>query len=273
MGILYLVPTPIGNLEDITLRALRILREVTLIAAEDTRTSRILLDRYEIKTPLTSYHEHNKLTKLDAILGALDNGDVALISDAGTPAISDPGYELAKTVIQAGYRVEALPGANALLPALTASGLPTDTFLFLGFFPRKTGDQVGLLTDIATLKHTLIFYESPNRLIDALGMIHQILGNRRIVVAREISKKFEEFLRGDVQTVMTHFQATPPRGEIVIVVEGAGDDAPRKWTEAELRDEIAKRRMDGDSMKAIAHDLAEISGWHKRDIYALGVQG
>ncbi|MCU0481120.1 MAG: 16S rRNA (cytidine(1402)-2'-O)-methyltransferase [Anaerolineae bacterium] len=271
MGTLYLVPTPIGNLEDITIRAVRILGEVALIAAEDTRTSRILLDHYDISTPLTSYHEHNKLTKLDSILSTLADGDVALISDAGTPAISDPGYELVKAVIQAGYRVEALPGANAVLPALTASGLPTDTFLFLGFFPRKTGDQVALLTDIATLKHTLIFYESPNRLVDTLGMIHQVLGNRAVAVAREISKKFEEFLRGDVEMVVAHFQTHSPRGEIVIVVGGAGDDAPRKWSESQLRDEIAKRRADGDSMKSIAHDLAEISGWHKRDIYALGV--
>ncbi len=271
MGTLYLVPTPIGNLEDITLRALRILREVSLIAAEDTRTSHILLKHYDIQTPLTSYHEHNKLTKLDAILNALQSGDVALISDAGTPAISDPGYELVKAVISAGYRIEALPGANAVLPALTASGLPTDTFLFLGFFPRKTGEQVALLTDIATLKYTLIFYESPNRLTETLSLIHQILGNRVVAVAREISKKFEEFLRGDIEAVSEHFEANPPRGEIVIVVSGAGDDAPRKWTEAQLRDEIAKRRADGDSMKHISHDLAEISGWHKRDIYALGI--
>lgn len=270
MGTLYLVPTPIGNLEDITLRALRILREVTLIAAEDTRTSHILLNHYDIKTPLTSYHEHNKLTKLEAILGALVSGDVALISDAGTPAISDPGYELVKAVIEAGYRVEALPGANALLPALTASGLPTDSFLFLGFFPRKQSQQIGLLTEIAKFRHTLIWYESPNRLIETLILIRDQLGERPICVAREISKKFEEFVRGDISAVIHHFEQISPRGEIVLMMGGAVDSPPEKWTEAQLRDEIIKRREKGDPLKAIARDLALISGWDRREIYTLG---
>ncbi|MDX2074986.1 MAG: 16S rRNA (cytidine(1402)-2'-O)-methyltransferase [bacterium] len=273
MGTLYLVPTPIGNLEDITLRALRLLKTVALIAAEDTRTSHILLQYYDIKTPLTSYHEHNKVTKLDVILGTLANGDVALISDAGTPAISDPGYELVKAVIEAGYRVEALPGANAVLPALIGSGLPTDTFLFLGFFPRKASSQTALLADIAPLRHTLIFYESPNRLIETLQVMTTQLGARPICVAREISKKFEEFVRGDTSSVIAHFEKNPPRGEIVIVVGGAVEIAPQKWTESQLRDEIAKRRADGDSMKDISRELADISGWHKRDIYALGNAG
>ena len=270
MGTLYLVPTPIGNLEDITLRALRILREVTLIAAEDTRTSHILLNHYDIKTPLTSYHEHNKLTKLDALLGALANGDVALISDAGTPGISDPGYELVKAVIEVGYRVEALPGANALLPALTASGLPTDSFLFLGFFPRKQSQQTALLAEIASLRHTLIWYESPNRLIDTLAVIRDQLGDRPICVAREISKKFEEFVRGNVSAVITQFEQTAPRGEIVLMMGGAVDSPPEKWTEAQLRDEIIKRRTNGEPLKAIARDLALISGWDRREIYTLG---
>lgn len=270
MGTLYLVPTPIGNLEDITLRGLRILREVALIAAEDTRTSHILLHHYAIKTPLTSYHEHNKLTKLDAILGTLATGDVALISDAGTPTISDPGYELVKAVIAAGYRVEALPGANAVLPALTASGLPTDSFLFLGFFPRKHNQQTTLLADIANMRHTLIWYESPNRLIDTLTVIHDQLGNRPICVAREISKKFEEFIRGNIADVITHFGEYAPRGEVVIVVHGAVDAPIERWTEAQLRDEIHKRRMAGDPLKAIARDLALISGWDRREIYDLG---
>jgi 16S rRNA (cytidine1402-2'-O)-methyltransferase len=270
LGILYLVPTPIGNLEDITLRALRILKSVALIGAEDTRTSHILLQHYDITTPVTSYHEHNKVTKLDTILGTLANGDVALISDAGTPAISDPGYELVKAVIEAGYRVEALPGANAVLPALIASGLPTDTFLFLGFFPRKQSAQLALLGEIASLRHTLIFYESPNRLVDTLAVIHAQWGARPLCVAREISKKFEEFVRGDAQTVIAHFEKNPLRGEIVLVISGAGEQVIEKWTEAQVRDEIIRRRADGASLKEISRELAEISGWNKRDIYALG---
>lgn len=269
MGTLYLVPTPIGNLEDITLRALRILRDVVVIAAEDTRTSRILLDHYQIKTPLTSYHEHNKLTKLDAILDALSTGDVALISDAGTPAISDPGYELIGAVIGAGHRVEPLPGANAILPALIASGLPTDSFLFLGFFPRKHSQQMVLLNDVAALRHTLIWYDSPNRLMNTLRIIRERLGERPMCVAREMSKQFEEFVRGAVSDVIVHFEAHPPRGEIVLVVGGATDRAPEKWTEAQLREEIAKRRDAGEPLKAIARDLAPVSGWDRRTIYDL----
>ncbi|MBZ0278948.1 MAG: 16S rRNA (cytidine(1402)-2'-O)-methyltransferase, partial [Anaerolineae bacterium] len=159
MGILYLVPTPIGNLEDITLRALRILREVALIAAEDTRTTRVLLQHYDIPTPLTSYHEHNKLGKLDAIFTALDTGDVALVSDAGTPGISDPGFELVQAVLERGGRVVPLPGANDITPALIASGLPTDSFVYLGFLPRKDKALADMLDSLVAEKRTLVAYE------------------------------------------------------------------------------------------------------------------
>lgn len=249
MGTLYLIPTPIGNLEDMTLRALRLLKSVALIAAEDTRTSHILLKHYDIHTPLTSYHEHNKLTKLDAILNALQTGDVALISDAGTPAISDPGYELIRAVLDAGYRIEPLPGANALLPALTASGLPTDKFLFLGFFPRKSGAQTALLQEIRALRYTLLFYENPYRVVDTLRVIHQELGNRAGCVAREISKLYEEFVRGDLESLIAYFEATAPRGEVVLVVGGASENAPQRWDEAQVRAEIIKRRATGESSK------------------------
>lgn len=161
MNTLYIVPTPIGNLEDITLRALRILREVQLIAAEDTRTTRVLLDRYEIRTPLTSYHEHNKLTKLDALFDALSVGDVALVSDAGTPGISDPGYELIREAIARGVTIVPLPGASAITTALIASGLPTDGYVYLGFLPRKESTLRDLLSDLRAERRTLIAYESP----------------------------------------------------------------------------------------------------------------
>src|SRR5689334_13374501 len=178
MPTLFIVPTPIGNLEDITLRALRILREVSLIAAEDTRTTRVLLQHYEIRTPLTSYHEHNKLTKLDAIFAALESGDVALVSDAGTPGISDPGYELVRQAIEQGIRIESLPGPSAITTALVGSGLPTDGFVYLGFLPRKDRALHDFLASVATERRTLVAYESPNRLTDTLKMIQTALGDR-----------------------------------------------------------------------------------------------
>src|SRR5688572_8881770 len=169
MGTLYIVPTPVGNLEDMTLRALRILREVTLIAAEDTRTTGRLLAHFEIKTSLTSYHQHNESMKLDTILEALSSGDVALVSDAGTPGLSDPGYELIRAAIDHGVTVIPLPGASALLPALVASGLPTDAFTYLGFLPRKASARRTAIEAVAVLPYTLVFYEAPHRLVETLS--------------------------------------------------------------------------------------------------------
>ncbi len=267
-GTLYLVPTPIGNLEDITLRALRILKEAALIACEDTRTSRVLLQHYDIRAPLTSYHEHNKLSKLDAIFAALEQGDVALISDAGTPALSDPGYELVREAIQRGYRVEALPGASALLPALTASGLPTDSFIYLGFLPRK--GLAELFGSLAHVRRTLVAYESPNRLTDALAAAVEGLGEGRgCCVAREVSKKFEEFTRGTIGEVLRHFQATPPRGEIVLMFAPAPE--PSAWDEARVRAALAQRLAAGESRSMAAKQVAAESGWKKSDVYALEV--
>jgi len=268
---LYIVPTPIGNLEDITLRALRILREVSLIAAEDTRTTRILLQHYEIRTPLTSYHEHNKLAKLDAIFAALESGDVALVSDAGTPGISDPGYELVRQAIEQGIRVESLPGASAITTALVGSGLPTDGFVYLGFLPRKDRALHDFLVSVATERRTLVAYESPNRLIDTLKVIQAALGDRQICVARELSKKFEEFQRGTVTDVLAHFTAQPPRGEIVLVIAGAPQTAPTVWDEDQLRVALAERLAAGDSLSSAARALASESGWERRAIYALGL--
>lgn len=272
IGTLYIVPTPIGNLEDITLRALRILREVRLIAAEDTRTSRILLQHYEIPTPLTSYHEHNKLAKLDDIFDALSNGDVALISDAGTPGISDPGYELIREAVARGVRVVPLPGASAVITALVASGLPTDGFVFLGFLPKKDKARHEFLLAAAAEPRTLICYESPNRLTDTLAAIGAALGDRPVCVARELSKFYEELRRGTVGEVLAHFTEHPPRGEIVIVIGGAPEVIEETWDEARVTAALQQRLDAGDPLKVAAKAIASQAGWDRRSVYALGIK-
>ncbi len=266
-GTLYLVPTPIGNLEDMTLRAIRVLKECALIACEDTRTSRTLLSHFDIETPFTSYHEHNKLTKLDALFEALETGDLALISDAGTPGLSDPGYELVREAIARGYLVVPLPGANALLPALVGSGLPTDSFVYLGFLPRKgLREWFGALRDE---RRTMVAYESPHRLIDTLEAIAAALGGQRpAVVAREISKKFEEFVRGTVGEVLAHMREQPPRGEITLVIGGAPESA-LAWDDARVRAALRERLAAGDSRSQAAKAVAALSGWRKGDVYGL----
>lgn len=269
-GTLYIVPTPIGNLEDITLRALRVLKEVTLIAAEDTRTSRILLQHYAIPTALTSYHEHNKLAKLDAIFAALESGDVALISDAGTPGISDPGYELIGAAIERGFRVEPLPGANAVITALVASGLPTDGFVYLGFLPRKASELRAFLASVVDEPRTLIAYESPNRVIAALEILLETLGDRPVCAARELTKKFEEFQRGLTGDVLAHFRETPPRGEFTLVIGGAPPKAQIEWDEAQVRAALQARLEAGEPLKAAARAIALESGWERRVVYAMG---
>ena len=268
-GTLYLVPTPIGNLEDITLRALRILREVALIAAEDTRTTRILLQHYDIDTPLTSYHEHNKLAKLETIFEALSAGDVALVSDAGTPGISDPGYELINLAIERGYRLEPLPGANAVLTALVGSGLPSDSFVYLGFLPRKRKARREMLGALAGESRTLIAYESPKRLTDALDDVLTLLGDRPVCVARELTKVYEEFRRGPASKVLAYYRSNPPRGEITLVIGGAPPDDD--WDEARVREALYARLDAGDSLSRAAKAVAAESGWKKSDVYALGV--
>jgi 16S rRNA (cytidine1402-2'-O)-methyltransferase len=222
MGTLYIVPTPIGNLEDMTLRGLDVLRAVRLIAAEDTRHSRKLLNHFDIKTPLTSYHEHNKLTKAQAILDALAVGDVALISDAGTPGISDPGYELVNFTLDAGYPVVPLPGPSAILAALVASGFAGQPFRFFGFPPRKDKAQREFFTAIADYSETLIFFESPNRLVKTLETLNALAAfcSRRVVVGVEMTKFYEEFQRGTPAELAEHFRKQPIRGEVTFLIEG-----------------------------------------------------
>lgn len=271
MGILYIVPTPIGNLEDMTLRALRILREVSLIAAEDTRTSRVLTRRYDISTPMTSYHEHNKIAKLDEVFAALKNGDVALISDAGTPGISDPGFELIAAAIERGHEVVPLPGASALTTALVGSGLACDRFAYLGFLPRKPAALRELLADYAERSETLVAYESPYRLAQSLATIADVLGDdRRVCVAREISKKFEEFYRGTASELRDSFADDNPRGEVTLVIGGA-DPGASVWSEAQVTKALAARLDAGAPLSRAASDVAKRARWKKNAVYRLGV--
>jgi 16S rRNA (cytidine1402-2'-O)-methyltransferase len=271
VGTLYVVPTPIGNLEDITLRALRVLHEVTLIAAEDTRTTGRLLAHYEIDTPQISYHEHNKIARLDRVLEALAAGDVALVSDAGTPGLSDPGYELIRAALDAGVRVEPLPGASAVIPAVVASGLPTDSFTYLGFLPRRSGARRNALEAVRDAPRTLVMYESPHRLLAALEDVRDVLGEREVCVARELTKLYEEFWRGPVGEAIAHFTETPPRGEITLVVEGAGRGPEEAWPEADVRAAFAEQMAGGLSRSAAAKAVSEESGWPRRKVYDLDV--
>lgn len=221
MGKLYLVPTPIGNLKDMTFRAIEVLQEVDLILAEDTRTSAKLLKHFEITTHMHSHHMHNEHKTTEAIVQRLIAGEnIALISDAGTPAISDPGFLLTRACVEAGIEVDCLPGATAFVPALVNSGLPNDKFVFEGFLPVKKGRQTRLLL-LAEETRTVILYESPHKLLKTLGQLAEFFGaDRSISVSRELTKLHEETVRGTVETVLKHFEAKPPKGEIVIIVGG-----------------------------------------------------
>ena len=218
---LYLVPTPIGNLEDMTFRAVKVLREVDVILAEDTRTSGKLLKHFEIATPMQSFHMHNEHKMLDRIINRLKGGEVmALISDAGTPAISDPGFLITRACIENDIKVDCLPGATAFVPALVNSGLPNDKFIFEGFLPVKKGRQTRLKF-LAEETRTMIFYESPHKILKTLGHFAEYFGEERLVsVSREISKLYEETIRGSVKEVIQHFENKPPKGEFVIIVAG-----------------------------------------------------
>lgn len=269
MGTLYLVATPIGNLEDISARALRILREVCLIAAEDTRRTQQLLNYFNIHTPLLSYHQHNERARLQTMLNALAEGDIALVSDAGTPALNDPGQLLVRAVLDAGFTVCPIPGASAPIAALIASGLPTDTFLYLGYLPRKTRERRALLHSIAELPYTLIFLETPQRLVEALADLQAILGDREAAVARELTKLHEEITRGLVGDLRTQFASAPPRGEITLVVAGAPQAAPTLWEQEHLQTEIQNALESGEPPSRLAARLAAQSGWARRQIYQM----
>jgi 16S rRNA (cytidine1402-2'-O)-methyltransferase len=218
MPILYVVGTPIGNLEDISLRAVRILREVGLVAAEDTRKTRRLLNAYNIQTPLTSYHEHSSRAKLDYLLSHLEKEDLAMVSEAGMPGLSDPGYDLIIAAVDRGISVAPVPGPSAVITALVVSGLPTDQFVYVGFLPRRKGHRQRLLSSISDESRTIVAFEAPHRLRGALVDIEEILGDRRVSVCRELTKVHEEVFRGRVGQAREHF--AQPRGEFSLVIEG-----------------------------------------------------
>jgi len=266
VGTLYVVATPIGNLEDISLRALRILKEVNLIAAEDTRHTQILLDRYDIRTPLTSYHEHNEKVKARQLAARLERGeDIALVSDAGVPAISDPGYRIVVEAVKAGIRVTPIPGASALTAALSVSGLPTDRFVFEGFLPAKKKARRERLQALRGEARTMVFYEAPHRLVESLRDMHDLLGDRDVAVARELSKIHEEFLRGSVSGLIGKLSDREIRGELTIVVQGAAGES--SVHDDLLNAEIRKLKAAGMRVKEIAEILAQKHSLAKREVY------
>jgi 16S rRNA (cytidine1402-2'-O)-methyltransferase len=264
MPILYVVATPIGNLEDISMRALRVLREVKLIAAEDTRKTRRLLATYEIKTPMTSYFEHNKLTKLDYILDQLKEGDVALVSEAGMPGISDPGYELIAEASKLNIAIVPIPGPSAITTALAVSGLPTDKFTFTGFLPNKATARRKALEAIKDETGTIIMLEAPHRLTATLEDILQILGDRRVAVCRELTKLHEEIFRGRVAEAIKHF--TAPRGEFTLVIEGKGTKEKPKLTD-KVEQQLHELYLAGASAKEAVAAVAGETGLKKKELY------
>lgn len=274
VGTLYLVATPIGNLEDMTFRAIRTLKEVTMIAAEDTRQTRKLLTHFEIATRLVSYHEHNKQASGPELVRLLLEGQsIALVSDAGLPAISDPGYDLVRMAVDEGVPVVPIPGANAALSALIASGLPTERFSFVGFLPREKKDQTKLLEGLQHVQDTLLFYESPHRVEKTLLRMAEVWGaERRVCLARELTKRYEEFLRGTIAECLVHLEQYPPQGEYCVIAEGASDAAVQEaadgWWEAKsLGEHVAHYEDRGidrkDALKLVATDR----GLSKRDVY------
>ncbi|HEV2387669.1 MAG TPA: 16S rRNA (cytidine(1402)-2'-O)-methyltransferase [Candidatus Acidoferrales bacterium] len=275
-GRLYLVATPIGNLDDITLRALAALREADLIACEDTRQTRKLLDRHGIDRPLASYHEHNERERGRELVARLERGEtVALVSDAGTPAVSDPGLHLVKLCIERGIPVTPLPGPAALVAALAGAGLETNEFLFVGFVPARAGERRRKLQALAAEPRTLIFYEAPHRLAAMLGDALEILGDRRAVVARELTKIHEEFRRARLSELAAHYRQTPPRGEITLLVaapepradEAAGAPAAGSAPGQSLGERVAQLEAEGHDRKAALKQAARERGISRREAY------
>ena len=264
MPVLYVVATPIGNLEDVSLRALRTLREVKLIAAEDTRKTKRLLVTYNIETPMTSYYEENKRTKLDYILGCLESEDVALVSEAGTPGISDPGYELVVACARRGIQIVPIPGPSTIITALVVSGLPTDRFNYIGFLPHKANGRRHILQSIAEEYGTIVALESPHRLLASLSDILLVLGDRRVAVCRELTKVHEEVFRGTISQAIEHF--IEPRGEFTLVIEGKGaKDKPRLT--ADIERQLHDMRLAGATAKEAIVRVAEETGLSKRGLY------
>ena len=268
MSTLYVVATPIGNLEDISARALRILAEVSLIAAEDTRHTGKLLAHFKIQTPQTSYFDHNKASKLKKVLQALSSGDVALVSDAGSPGLNDPGYLLVRAALEAGHQVSPIPGPSAPIAALTTSGLPSDRFLFLGYLPRKSSERQRIIQEVEALPYTLIWLESPHRLAASLADLQAVLGARQIAIAGELTKLYEEIFRGSIQEASQHFNDHRPRGEFTLVIAGKPDNQ-EVWTEDEVRQAGQSQIEAGSSVSKAAKQIAIQANWTKSEVYDL----
>ena len=268
-GTLYLSATPIGNLEDMTFRAVRLLRETPLIAAEDTRHTRKLLARYDIHTRLVSYHEHNKFEKGPRLVDFLLAGnDLVCVSDAGLPGIADPGSHLAALVIDAGLAVSPLPGANAALSALICSGLDTRRFAFIGFLPRTTTKRDELLAEVAARKDTLIFYEAPHHLRDTLkALINSFGGARPAAAARELTKRYEEFRRGTLADLLVHYSEEEPRGEFVLIVAGAAGEEQEVALKETPQELVARFMEEGRTKKEAMREAAKCLHLSRRDVY------
>jgi len=271
VGKLYLVATPIGNLEDISLRALRVLREVDFIAAEDTRRTGKLLAHYEIDTPLVSYHEYSDEQRLEDLIGRLENADLVLVSDAGSPLISDPGYELIQAATARGFTVVPIPGPSAVIAALSAAGLPTDTFLFLGYLPRKNNERKKLLEQQKRVPHTLVFFEVPHRMKSSLDDLVTVFGrDRPAAVCRELTKIHEQVVRGALGDIAAELESVEARGEYTLVIAGA--PGSHDWTEAEVRRALDERIAAGGKPSEAARWVASQSGWARRDVYRLTLE-
>lgn len=268
---LFVVSTPIGNLEDITLRALRVLKEVSLIAAEDTRVTRKLLSHYDIHTPLVSYYEHSKKSRLSEILGTLQESDVALVSDAGTPNVNDPGYELVREAINQGTKVVPIPGPSALTSALAVCGLPVEQFTYIGFLPRKRSERVRLLKSVSSTNQSIVAFETPHRLKAALQDILDTLGDAPISVCRELTKMYEEVFRGSTSEALEHFES--PRGEFTLVIEGsAKDSASEAYTDDAIREMLQEFRSDGMKAKESVAQVVEVTGMARRKVYQMWLE-
>ncbi len=274
---LYLVATPIGNLQDISPRALDTLRGVALIAAEDTRTAKQLLNHFEIHTPVTSFFEHSKQNKINHILDALKKNDVAVISEAGMPGINDPGYELVREAIARGHRVSPIPGASAVLTALVASGLDAGAFYFVGFLPREPQGRRKFLRELVHERETIVAFETPHRLRDALKDLENIFGaTRQICVARELTKMFEEFQRGTMAEVRAHFLENEPRGEFTLGIAGASNvkrqTSSIEWDETRVRVEFARLMIEGATRSEAVKQIARQAKWDRRRVYQISLK-
>jgi 16S rRNA (cytidine1402-2'-O)-methyltransferase len=272
-GILYICPTPIGNLEDITLRTLRILKEVDLIAAEDTRHTIKLLNHYEIKKPLISYHEHNKVVKGDILIEKLKNGtNIALVTDAGMPGISDPGEDIIRLSIENRIKVIALPGATASITALVLSGLSTDKFVFEGFLPSKKKDRIKELERLKTEERTIILYEGPHRILALLEDMEEVLGNRQISISREMTKIYEETFRGTVNEALDKFKKEKPIGEFVLIIKGAEITKEDLYESITIKEHIKYYMEEGYTKKEAVKKVAELRNIPKNVVYKESIE-